>query len=106
MVPGWKNLHLRVFHCEIADSDSSLSISETHSSVSDFPRISDEHRIRKLLDSLRISASIQKIPNWSAQIAGLKGRSLIENRTDTSYESASESGDGELSNASRSYILR
>lgn len=105
MVPGWKNLHLRVFHCEISDSDSSLSISESRSTVSAFPRISNEHRIRKLLDSLRISASIRKIPNWGAQIAGLKGRPLIETRADPSYESASDSGDTELSNLARTYIL-
>ncbi|XP_043280493.1 solute carrier family 12 member 9 [Venturia canescens] len=105
MVPVWKNLHLRVFHCEISESDSNLSISESHSSMNEYPRISNEHRIRKLLDSLRISASIRKISNWGKHVAGLKGRPLIVPRSDQTYESTSDLGDNELSNVSRSYMM-
>ncbi|XP_043251303.1 solute carrier family 12 member 9 [Colletes gigas] len=92
MVSTWKNLHLRVFHCEISDSNES-------------PTISNELRIRKLLNMLRISASIKKIPNWGTQVRGLKGRSLIESRVETQYESGTENSDDILSNVSRAYIL-
>lgn len=103
MVPNWKNLHLRVFHCESADSSSgSMSISDSQSFVSDYPRLSNEHRIRKSLNLLRISASIKKIPEWGEQIRGLKGRSLLEPKSQ--YESSTES-DNALSNISRAYIL-
>ncbi|XP_043681448.1 solute carrier family 12 member 9 [Vespula pensylvanica] len=105
MVPVWKNLHLRVFHCEIADSSStSLSISESQSSITEFPKVSNEHKIKKLLNVLRISASIKKIPNWGAQVSGLKGRSLIEPKLDTQYETGTENVDNTLSNVSKTYI--
>lgn len=107
MVPVWKNLHLRVFHCEIADSSStSLSISESQSSITEFPKVSNEHKIKKLLNVLRISASIKKIPNWGAQVSGLKGRSLIEPKLDTQYETGTENVDNTLSNVSKTYISR
>ncbi|KAI4479271.1 hypothetical protein M0802_014398 [Mischocyttarus mexicanus] len=105
MVPVWKNLHLRVFHCEIEDSSTSLSTSESQSSISDFPKVSNEHKIKKLLNVLRISASIKKIPNLGMQISNLKGRSLIEPKLDTQYESGSENVDNTLSNVSKTYIL-
>lgn len=106
MVPVWKNLHLRVFHCEVSDGDSSLSISDSQNTISEFPRISNEHRIRKLLNMLRISASIKKIPNWGTQISGLNGRPLIEPTVESQYESSTESTDNAFSNVSRAYILR
>nr|XP_033330833.1 solute carrier family 12 member 9 [Megalopta genalis] len=105
MVPVWKNLHLRVFHCEISDSDTSLNISDSQNAISEYPRVSNEHRIRKLLNMLRISASITKIPNWGAQVRGLQGRPLIESRVESQYESSTESNDNVLSNVSRAYIL-
>ncbi|XP_076749832.1 solute carrier family 12 member 9 [Xylocopa sonorina] len=105
MVPVWKNLHLRVFHCEISDSSTSLSVSDSQNSISEFPRVSNEHRIRKLLNMLRISASIKKIPDWGAQVRGLEGHSLIESRVESQFESSTESSDSILSNVSRAYIL-
>lgn len=105
MVPTWKNLHLRVFHCEISDSSASLSISDSQSSISEYPRASNEHRLRKLLNMLRISASIKKIPDWGTQVRGLKGRSLIEPKAESQFESSTESNDTTLSNISRAYIL-
>lgn len=102
MVPNWKNLHLRVFHCEIADGSESLSISDSRSSMNEYPRTSNEHRIRKSLNLLRISASIKKIPEWAEQVRGLKGRSLLEPKNQ--YESSTESN-SLLSNMSRAYIL-
>lgn len=101
MVPSWKNLHLRVFHCETGDGGESLSISDSHNSI-EYPRISNEHRIRKSLNLLRISASIKKIPEWTEQIRGLQGRSLLEPKSQ--FESSSESNNT-LSNMSRAYIL-
>lgn len=108
MVPSWKNLHLRVFHCETADSGSgsgSLSISDSQNSLGEYPRISNEHRIRKSLNMLRISASIEKIPEWGEQVRGLKGRSLLEPKTENHYERSTEMNDNVLSNVSRTYIL-
>ncbi|XP_011631602.1 solute carrier family 12 member 9 [Pogonomyrmex barbatus] len=102
MVPSWKNLHLRVFHCETTDGSESLSISDSPNSMNEFPRISNEHRIRKSLNLLRISASIRKIPEWGEQIRGLKGRPLLEPKNQ--YESGTESNNA-LSNVSRAYIL-
>lgn len=108
MVKGWNNLCLRVFYCEInePDSDRSLSISESPGTTStEFSRASTEHRLRKLLDSLRIAATIQKIPNWGVQIAGLQGKPLIESRMEVgSYEPTAENNQG-LSGISRAYIL-
>lgn len=106
MVSVWKNLHLRVFHCEISDSDASLRISDSQNSIGEYPKVSNEHRIRKLLNMLRISASIKKIPDWGAQVQGLEGRSLIEPRVENQYESSTENSDSILSNVSRAYILR
>jgi potassium/chloride transporter 9 len=102
MVSNWKNLHLRVFHCETADGSGSMSISDSHNLMNDYSRVSNEHRIRKSLNLLRISASIKKIPEWKEQVRGLKGRSLLEPKNQ--YESSTES-DNALSNISRAYIL-
>ncbi|KAK1117054.1 hypothetical protein K0M31_016979 [Melipona bicolor] len=104
MVPVWKNLHLRVFHCEVSESNASLSISDSQNSIGEFPRVSNELRIRKLLNMLRISASIKKIPNWGTQISGIKGHSLIDSAVENQYESSTESNNV-LSNVSRAYIL-
>lgn len=107
MVSNWKNLHLRVFHCEIAkSSSSSLNISESHSSINEYPRISNEHKLRKQLNMLRISASITKIPNWSEQIGELNGRSLIESKAESSFETSVDPSENTLSNVSRAYILK
>ncbi|XP_050451259.1 solute carrier family 12 member 9 [Cataglyphis hispanica] len=102
MVSNWKNLHLRVFHCEIADGSGSLNISDSCNSMNEHPRISNEHRIRKSLNLLRISASIKRIPEWGEQVRGLKGRSLLESKNQ--YESSTETNSA-LSNMSRAYIL-
>lgn len=102
MVPNWKNLHLRVFHCEIADGSGSLNISDSCNSMNEHSRISNEHRIRKSLNLLRISASIKRIPEWGEQVRGLKGRSLLEPKNQ--YESSTETNSA-LSNMSRAYIL-
>ncbi|XP_014206064.1 solute carrier family 12 member 9 isoform X2 [Copidosoma floridanum] len=107
MVGNWKNLHLRVFHCEVAkSSSSSLNISESQGSMNDCPRISNEHKLKKLLKMLRISASITKIPDWSEQIGELNGRALLESRAESSFEASVEGTENALSsNVSRAYIL-
>lgn len=105
MVPGWKNLHLRVFHCETSDGSESLGISDTQNSMNEPPRISNEHRIRKSLNLLRISASIKKIPEWGEQIRGLKGKSLLEPKGENHFDESTVSNDNTLSNVSRAYIL-
>ncbi|XP_016837953.1 solute carrier family 12 member 9 [Nasonia vitripennis] len=106
MVPNWKNLHLRVFHCEVTkSSSSSLNISESRSSINECPRITNEHKLRNLLNMLRISASITKIPDWSEQIGELNGRSLLESKAESSFESGVDTVENTLSNVSRAYIL-
>lgn len=105
MVPNWKHLHLRVFHCETTDNSGNLSISDSQSSISEYPRISNEHKIRKSLNLLRISASIKKIPEWSTQVQGLQGGSLFGRKTENQYEPNTEPDDTTLSNMSRAYIL-
>ncbi|XP_015593727.1 solute carrier family 12 member 9 [Cephus cinctus] len=107
MVPVWKNLHLRVFHCEIASVEvsSNLNIAESNNLPNEFMKMSNEHRIRKLLNMLRISASIEKIENFETQIGGLKGRPLIEAKPESYYESSTDPIDDEVSNASRAYVL-
>ena len=107
MVPNWKHLHLRVFHCEMSkSSSSSLNISESHSSINECPRVSNEHKLRKLLNMLRISASIKKISDWNEQIGELNGHSLIESKVENSFEASVDSSESTLSNVSRAYILK
>ncbi|KAL7293967.1 hypothetical protein TKK_0012546 [Trichogramma kaykai] len=105
MVPNWKNLHLRVFHCEINKSSSSLNISESRGSIDASPRVSNEHKLRKLLDMLRISASITKISDWNEQIGELNGHPLLESRVESSYEANADAIESVSSNVSRAYIL-
>ncbi|XP_051176737.1 solute carrier family 12 member 9 [Leptopilina boulardi] len=104
MVPVWKNLHLRVFHCEISDN---LNVAESTSSIEEAPKCSNELKLKKLLNMLRISASITKIPNWAAQVGGLKGRPLVGSKQDaeSSLFESSDSADVVPSNVSRAYIL-
>ncbi|KAK0089662.1 hypothetical protein PV325_006085 [Microctonus aethiopoides] len=106
MVKGWNNLRLRVFYCEINKHDSNLNISESEGTSSiEFPRATTEYKIRKMLNVLRISASIQKIPNWDVRTAALKGKSLIECRDDENYDETNNYTNQSLSNVARSYIL-
>ncbi|CAD6243884.1 GSCOCG00013188001-RA-CDS [Cotesia congregata] len=101
MVRGWSNLKLRVFYCEMSDNSASLSITESQGSTSiEFPRASTEYRLKKLLNMLRISATIQKIPGLGAQFSGLKGRPIIETGSFDSQDTPQE-----LSNLARTYIL-
>ncbi|XP_063984518.1 solute carrier family 12 member 9 [Diachasmimorpha longicaudata] len=93
MVPSWKALTLRVFYVE-AD-EGSLSISDT-GSASDYVGVSTEIRIRKLLDMLRISAQIQKIPGWTSR------RGAREELIERGLEGEGSRG---ASNVARSYIL-
>jgi potassium/chloride transporter 9 len=107
MVPNWKNLHLRVFHCEIAKSgNSSLNISESHNSLNEFPRVSNEHKLKKLLNMLRISASITKIPDWCDQIQELNDLSSLESKVQSSFEASVDVAENTVNNISRTYILK
>lgn len=101
MVPDWKELNLRVFYVEIEENDSSLSISDHGPTSSEFPRASTESKIKKLLKLLRISANIQKIPNWSTQVASLQRKSVIEDSSGDIHEPGQPSS---VLNLSRDYI--
>ena len=105
MVPVWKNLHLRVFHCEISEN---TSVGESSNSIDAPSKISNEHKLKKLLNMLRISASITRIPNWGEQVGGLKGRALVSSKQDAeaSLFESSDSAEVVPSNVSRAYILK
>lgn len=53
---------------------------------------------------LRISASIQKVPNWGTQVGEMKNRSLTETMSDDHYESSTDPNDDTLNNISHAYI--
>ena len=107
MVPNWKNLHLRVFHCEPnKSSSSSLNISESQGSVDESPRITNEHKLRNLLNMLRISASITKIADWNEKIGGINGQALPESRAESAYESGIDAIECASSNVSKAYVMK
>lgn len=107
MVPGWKNLQLRVFHCETLKSgQSSMNISESHSSINENSRMFNEYKLRKLLNMLRISATITRIPDWNDHIGDLNGKPLLETKTESSYESTVDGNEAPISAVSKSYILK
>lgn len=56
-VPGWKNLHLRVFLCENNRQQDDTGTNDSSS----VPFRSNVHRLRQLLQMLRIAATIQEV---------------------------------------------
>ncbi|XP_012268605.1 solute carrier family 12 member 9 [Athalia rosae] len=104
MVPVWKNLHLRVFHCETSQSDSNLSIAESSGSTTDFPRSSNEPKLRALLNMLRISASINQISDWSRLVQKLKHNSTTSLSTGNDYPPTMGQTDS-APNIPESYLL-
>ncbi|KAL0273450.1 UNVERIFIED_CONTAM: hypothetical protein PYX00_006110 [Menopon gallinae] len=76
MVPGWNNLHLRVFLCD--HMTERLAVNEI--------------RLKQLLESLRIVATINKVPGWNACHSMLLGGDVCS-RVSTE-------------NCNKSYLLR
>lgn len=76
MVPGWKNLRLRVFLCD--HNQERLTVNEM--------------RLKQLLHSLRIASVIAKVPEWNECYSMLQGGSV--------YSRIS------VENNSRSYFLK
>lgn len=81
MLPAWKRLHLRVFLCESDNpSDTRYSINllscsestifflnDSNFTVNSFPYDRPaEYKLKQLLKSLRITATIHQIPEWSS----------------------------------------
>lgn len=129
MVPGWKRLQLRVFHCQankkVQTPDGQLRQSSSTQSqdtmesatfnldaasrTSSPPPRDNEDRLRKLLQMLRIAATIQQVPGWSQEIAGLHAGPVLN--ANTSATASGSDGDGHstpqplLNNVSRAYLL-
>ncbi|XP_058815021.1 solute carrier family 12 member 9 isoform X2 [Topomyia yanbarensis] len=79
MLPVWKKLELRVFLCE---SETPAEPSFRIDSES-FERPAD-HRLSQLLKSLRISASIHQISEWSKDMDFPRHRSILKQFTSKS----------------------
>jgi solute carrier family 12 (potassium/chloride transporters), member 9 len=69
MLPVWKNLQLRVFLCEVGENEQQPL---------EHP---PEVRLNQLLKQLRISAVIQKIPEWKNSNETPRNRSFLKNLT-------------------------
>ncbi|XP_046614333.1 solute carrier family 12 member 9 isoform X1 [Neodiprion virginianus] len=106
MVPVWKNLHLRVFHCETMQSDSILNMAESFGSTSnDFPKSLNEHKLRELLNMLRISASINQVLEWSRLLNKLQSNGSTEfQSSDSDYPSTMDQREGTANNIPESYL--
>lgn len=61
MLPAWKRLHMRVFLCDATEYDVDSMASST---ATTYEKTSEE-KLSQLLKSLRISASIEQIAQWS-----------------------------------------
>ncbi|KAK7790737.1 hypothetical protein R5R35_013092 [Gryllus longicercus] len=126
MVPGWKKLQLRVFHCQVNGKKHSpseqLRQTSSHSQEtlgsatfnldastanSSPPTQDNEERLRKLLQMLRIAASIHQVPGWSQQIAALHGGSMAMAGTHAGTSNGEEEPPAQplLNNVSRAYLL-
>lgn len=66
----WKNLQLRIFLVEFSENDQHQSVEQPA-----------EYRLNQLLKQLRISATIQKIPEWNSNNEAPRNRSLLKNLT-------------------------
>lgn len=106
MVPVWKNLHLRVFQCENIQNDSNLSIAETSGSTNEFPKSFNEHKLRDLLNILRISASINQVSEWPRLVDKLGDTSTTFLTPDNDYPSTTDQTDSVSSGIPESYLYR
>ncbi|XP_065081052.1 solute carrier family 12 member 9 isoform X2 [Ochlerotatus camptorhynchus] len=79
MLPVWKKLELRVFLCE-SETQPEPSF-QMNSAPFERPA---EHRLSQLLKSLRISASIHQIPEWSKDMDFPRHRSILKQFTSKS----------------------
>ncbi|KAJ9592431.1 hypothetical protein L9F63_015847, partial [Diploptera punctata] len=101
MVPGWKNLHLRVFLCEKYRQQQ-----ENGNTDSELPARTSVHRLRQQLQMLRIAASIHQVPGWSQQVTALRDGSVMEQMSPRVRRSRTNSfGGAPLDNAVRVYLL-
>lgn len=98
MVPGWKNLHLRVFLCD--------KYRQQEDGSTGLPNRSSVDRMRQELQMLRIAASIHQVPGWSQQVEALRGGSVMEQMSPHVRRSRTNSfGGAPLDNAVRVYLL-
>lgn len=102
MVSGWKNLHLRVFLCEKNRQQDDTGSNES----SNVPSHSNAHRLRQQLQMLRIAATIQEVPGWGQQAAGLQEGSVLQQLSPYQRRPRLDNiRSGQLDNAVRVYIL-
>lgn len=109
MVPVWKNLHLRVFQCENIQEDASLSIAEASGTANQFQKSTNtenEYKLRKLLNMLRISASINQVPEWSRLLEKLKNGSTTFSSSERDYSSTIDQVEHVANNLPESYLSR
>lgn len=78
MVPAWKRLKLRICLCEEPELSNRFTVSD---GFNNSENRAAEHKLRQLLQLLRITASIYQIPMWSEVIDQLGGRAVAY-RTD------------------------
>lgn len=81
MLPAWKRLHMRVFLCDAKEYDTmSVASNSTTATTQTFEKTSEE-KLRQLLKLLRITASIEQIPEWSRNEDFLHHSSVLKQFT-------------------------
>lgn len=93
MLPVWKNLQLRVFLCEIGENEQQPFESPA------------EHRLKQLLNQLRIQATIHQIPEWKNSNDTPRNRTLLKNLTRNSENENSTMSEENL-NRMKLYMQR
>ncbi|XP_069681306.1 solute carrier family 12 member 9 isoform X3 [Periplaneta americana] len=102
MVPGWKNLHLRVFLCEKYQQQDDVSSNNS----AGVPSQRNIHRLRQLLQMLRIAATIHEVHGWGQKVSALRGGSVMQQTSAYMKSSMEDSyGSSHLDNAVRVYLL-
>ncbi|CAO1323663.1 unnamed protein product [Diamesa serratosioi] len=96
MLPIWKNLQLRVFLCEIETNNTDASLP--------FERPA-EQRLNQLLNQLRITATIHKIPEWKNNSETPRNKTMLKNLTRNSDNESSTMTEEHL-NRSKLYMQR
>ncbi|XP_066996534.2 solute carrier family 12 member 9 isoform X2 [Anabrus simplex] len=107
MVPGWKNLTLRVFQYTVAHQQTSVDL-EVTSTVepphknTHVPSHTSAERLCNLLQSLRIAATIHQVPGLPPQI-NAEGGCVMVNANNSNVRTSS--AQPLLNNVSRTYLL-
>ncbi|KAJ6647864.1 Solute carrier family 12 member 9 [Pseudolycoriella hygida] len=99
MLPSWKRLHMRVFLCESHDSASNFSVNSIQ------VERSAEFKLNQMLKLLRISATIQQIPEWSTNEEIMRNSGVLQQFTNIpEYDSIAVTDENK--NRSKLYMQR